>query len=154
VLLVAALIAGEGWSLLMTAERTIAHREQQQGPLRGRGGPHEGGGTRGHCPIRFGRHRHNTASDRSPERQGGRRCGGARQGKRQGLRLELPPALQAQVDQAADEVKARAEIEAARTGAELKLEEARVGLYRRGRGANAAVTGIEWRDKPLLMAAE
>jgi hypothetical protein len=32
--LVAALIAGEAWSLLLTAERTMAHREQQQAPLR------------------------------------------------------------------------------------------------------------------------
>src|SRR5262245_47894597 len=32
--LVAALVAGEAWSLLMTAERTIAHRDQQQAPLR------------------------------------------------------------------------------------------------------------------------
>src|SRR5262245_33341947 len=32
--LVAALVAGEAWSLLMTAERTIAHRELQQRPLR------------------------------------------------------------------------------------------------------------------------
>jgi hypothetical protein len=32
--LVAALVAGEAWSLLLAAERTIAHREQQQAPLR------------------------------------------------------------------------------------------------------------------------
>ena len=32
--LVAALVAGEAWSLFLTAERTIAHRELQQRPLR------------------------------------------------------------------------------------------------------------------------
>jgi hypothetical protein len=32
--LVACLVAGEAWALLQTAERTIAHREQQQAPLR------------------------------------------------------------------------------------------------------------------------
>lgn len=32
--LVAALAAGEAWSLLLTAERTIAHRDQHQAPLR------------------------------------------------------------------------------------------------------------------------
>jgi len=32
--LVAALVAGEAWSLLLTAERTIAHRDEQQAPLR------------------------------------------------------------------------------------------------------------------------
>jgi hypothetical protein len=32
--LVAALVAGEAWTLLQTAERTIAHRDQQQAPAR------------------------------------------------------------------------------------------------------------------------
>ncbi|HEY7552564.1 MAG TPA: hypothetical protein VH913_23955, partial [Hyphomicrobiaceae bacterium] len=34
--LVVALVAGEAWALLQTAERTIAHRDQQQAPRRQR----------------------------------------------------------------------------------------------------------------------
>ena len=33
--LVGALLAGEAYALLLTAERTIAHREEHQAPLRG-----------------------------------------------------------------------------------------------------------------------
>jgi hypothetical protein len=114
----------------MTAERTIAHREQQQGPLRAAAEARTKAAERveaaksalaaiGPTPRLTAALKAKAAADAAV----------LAKASDKGCISNCRQLLQAQVDQAADEVKAaRAEIEAARTGAELKLEEARAAF--------------------------
>jgi len=130
-LLALALLAGEAWSLLLTAERTITSREQQQAPLR------EQQDLRDKAQARV------DAADRAlanipttTERL--RRAGAAKvaadaaaieKSAERGCASNCRQLLQAQVDQAQAEVEAaRAELADIRAKAERVLADARADL--------------------------
>jgi hypothetical protein len=126
--LIAALVAGEAWSLLLTAERTIAHRDEQQAPLREAAEARAKAGERvrlaeaalaaiGTTPRLVGAQKAKTAADAAVVEKASER----------GCVSNCRQLLQKAVDDAAAEVAAaRVEIENARIKAESVVKQARI----------------------------
>jgi hypothetical protein len=129
--LVVALAAGEAWSLLLTAERTIAHRDQQQKPLLGAAEARDRAAERlkaaktavDHVP---------TTSARLQKAEAAKAAADAAvvsKASEKNCRDNCRQLLQAQVDGAAAEVAAaRAELEGARAKAGGVVKQAQAAL--------------------------
>lgn len=128
--LIVALVAGEAWALLQTAERTVAHRDQQQAPL------HAAVDTRAKAAERVkAAEAAVTAIGDTPrlaKAQAAKTAADAAvvsKSAEKGCAVNCRQLLQAQVDAAAAEVAAaRAEIDARRAGAEGRVKQARADL--------------------------
>ena len=128
--LIVALVAGEAWALLQTAERTVAHRDQQQAPL------HAAADTRAKAAERVkAAEVAVTAIGDTPrliKAQAAKAAADAAvvsKSAEKGCAANCRQLLQAQVDAAAAEVAAaRAEIDTRRAGAEGRVKQARADL--------------------------
>ena len=128
--LLVALVAGEAWALLQTAERTIAHRDQQQAPLR------DAADTRAKAVERVKTAElaltASATSVRLKKAEAAKKAADAAvvtKAAEKGCAVNCRQLLQAQVDAAAAEVNAaRAEIDAARAVAEGVVKRARAAL--------------------------
>jgi hypothetical protein len=128
--LVAALVAGEAWALLQTAERTIAHRDHQQAPLRAAADTRTKAAERikvaeadlaaiGDTPRLVKAQAAKTAADAAVVAKSAEK----------GCAVHCRHLLQAQVDAAAAEIAAaRTEIATMRAGAADRLKQARTDL--------------------------
>jgi hypothetical protein len=128
--LVAALMAGEAWTLLQTAERTIAHRDRQQAPLRAHAETHAKAvervmaaesalaGTKDTPPLA-----------RAQVAKASADAAVVAKSAEKGCAANCRQLLQAQVDAAAAEVAAaRTELAIMRAGADSRLQQARADL--------------------------
>ena len=128
--LIVALVAGEAWALLQTAERTVAHRYQQQAPL------HAAVDARAKAAGRVKSAEATVAAigdtPRLTKAQAAKAAADAAvvaKSAEKGCAVNCSKLLQAQVDAAAAEVTAaRAEIDAARAIAEGVVKQARAAL--------------------------
>jgi hypothetical protein len=128
--LIVALVAGEAWALLQTAERTIAHRDQQQAPL------HAAAETRAKAAERVRATEAALAgigdTPRLIKAQAAKAAADAAvvaKAAEKGCVTNCAKLLQGQVEAAATEVAAaRAEITSKRAAAEGRLEQARAEL--------------------------
>jgi hypothetical protein len=128
--LILALVAGEAWALVQTAERTVAHREQQQAPL------HAAADTRAKAVERVKKAEAALAGIGETPRllkalaaKATADAAVVAKSAEKGCATNCRQLLQGQVDAAAAEVvAARSELEAKRVTADTRLKQARTDL--------------------------